>query len=272
MRMTSISKLRSMSWGGEQAFRDFLDHIGMVEELRYEEGMQESISELKTLMRGQRIEQNSSDLMKLSGNLGERITKTLLYGKKGKSPVDLKVEKIKRALKDFAKQVKDEKNWKNKQYQERRKKISEKVKGIRVKGENCHLPWKEVSEFEDDEFDGFCGDFEQKWSKIRTDSEKGIEDEEYVIDTFGENTEEWKEATQKAHDLRENLRVQFELKNSYGELRTQLEEWEEDKQWKAREESNRRTNVERNLPTIPEAEEVDDFENTITQDFEDFGT
>ena len=263
MRMTSISKLRSMSWGGEQAFRDFLDHIGMVEELRHEEGMQESISELKTLMHGQRIDQNSSNLMKLSGNLGERITKTLLYGKKGKSPIDLKVEKIKRALLDFAKQVKDEKNWKYKQYQERRKKISEKVKGIRVKGENCHLPWKEVSEFEDDEFDGFCSDFEQKWSKIRTDLEKGIENEEYVIGTFGEDTEEWKEATQKAHDLRENLRVQFELKNSYEELRTQLEEWEEDKQWKAREESNRRANVERNLPTIPEEEE--DFENLATQ-------
>ena len=99
--------------------------------------------------------------------------------------------------------------------------------------------------------------------KIRTDLEKGIENEEYVIETFGEDTEEWKEATQKAHDLRENLRVQFELKNSYGELRTQLEEWEEDKQWKAREESNRRANVERNLPTIPEEDE--DFENLATQ-------
>ena len=88
-----------------------MDHIGTVEELRHEEGMQESISELKTLMRGQRIEQNSSDLMKLSGNLGGRITKTLLYGKKGKSPVGLKAEKIKRALKDFAKQAKEEKNW-----------------------------------------------------------------------------------------------------------------------------------------------------------------
>ena len=42
--------------GGEQAFRDFLDHIGMVEELRHEEGMRESISELKTLMHGQRID------------------------------------------------------------------------------------------------------------------------------------------------------------------------------------------------------------------------
>ena len=102
----------------------------MVEELRHEEGMQESISELKSLMRGQRIEQNSSNIMKLSGNLGERITKTLLYGKKGKSPIDLKVGKIKKALLDFAKQVKDEKNWKYKQYQEKRKKISEKVKGF----------------------------------------------------------------------------------------------------------------------------------------------
>ena len=140
-----------------------------------------------------------------------------------------------------------------------------------MKGGNCHLPWKEVGEFEEGGFYGFCGDFEQM-VEIRPDLEKGIGDEEYVINTFGGNTEEWKEATQKAHDMREDLRVQFELKNSYGELRTQLEEWEEDKQWKAREESNRRTNVERNLPTTPEGEELDDFENTITQDFEDFGT
>ena len=109
-----------------------------------------------------------------------------------------------------------------------------------------------MSEFEGDEFDGFCGDFEQKWPKIRTDLEKGIGDKEYVINTLVENTEEWKEATQKAHDLRENLRVQFELKNSYEELRNQPEEWEEDKQWKARGESIRRANLERVLPTIPE--------------------
>ena len=81
---------------------------------------------------------------------------------------------------------------------------------------------------------------------------KGIEGGEYIIDTTGGDTEEWKEETQKAHDMREELSVQFELRNSYEELRNQLEEWEEDKQWKAREESNRRANVERNLPTIPE--------------------
>ena len=111
---------------GEQAYRDFLDHIGKVEELRREEGTQEAISELKTLMRGQRIEQNSPDLSKLSGNLGGRITKTLLYGKKGKSPVDLKVGEIKSALKDFANQAKEEKNRKNKQYQERGKEFRRK--------------------------------------------------------------------------------------------------------------------------------------------------
>ena len=114
---------------GGQAFRDFLDHIGAAGELRNEEGAQESISELKTLMRGQRIDRNSSNLMKLSGNLGERITKTLLYGKKGKSPIDLKVGKIKRALLDFAKLVKDEKNWKYKQYQEKEKEDSGESEG-----------------------------------------------------------------------------------------------------------------------------------------------
>ena len=81
--------------------------------------------------------------------------------------------------------------------------------------------------------------------------EKGIEGEEYIINTYNEDTKGWKEAQKKANDMREELRVQFELRNSYGELRNQLEEWEEDKQWKAKEEMNRRANVERNSPTIP---------------------
>ena len=74
MKVTSISKLRTMRWG-EQAYREFLDHLGRVEELKHEEGTKEAISEIKTLMQKQRIDQNSSDLMKLSGGLTERITK-----------------------------------------------------------------------------------------------------------------------------------------------------------------------------------------------------
>ena len=98
----------------------------------------------------------------------------------------------------------------------------------------CHLPWKEVSEFEDDEFYGFWGDFEQKWSKPGLIWKKELKVGEYIINTFGGTTEEWKEAKQKAHDMRGELRVQFELRNSYEALRNQLEEWEEDKQWEAR--------------------------------------
>ena len=108
MRMTSIGKLRSMSWGG-QAYRDYLDHIGKVEELRHEEGTQEAISELKTLTRGQRIGGNSSDLLKLPGNLSEGITKSFFMGRKGIAG-RFESREIKRALQDFANRVKDEKN------------------------------------------------------------------------------------------------------------------------------------------------------------------
>ena len=105
--------------------------------------------------------------------------------------------------------------------------------------------------------------------------EKGVEGEEYIINTYNEDTKEWEEATQKAHDMREELRVQFELRNSYEELRNQLEEWEEDKQWKAREEINRRANVAQNLPITHELEGIEDFENTNpsanSQVFEDLG-
>ena len=76
--------------------------------------------------------------------------------------------------------------------------------------------------------------------------------------------------------MREELRAQFELRNSYEELRNQVEEWEEDKKWKAREEMNRRANVERNLPTIPEVVEIEDCKNANSsansQNLEDFGT
>ena len=46
------------------------------------------------------------------------------------------------------------------------------------------MPWKEVSEFGDDEFDGFCGDFEQNGQNTNWLG-KGIENEEYTTNTFG---------------------------------------------------------------------------------------
>ena len=49
-----------------------------------------------------------------------------IYGKGRKPAVDLKIEKIKNALIGFAKQEKYGKNWKEKQYKEKRKAIIEK--------------------------------------------------------------------------------------------------------------------------------------------------
>ena len=98
----------------------------------------------------------------------------------------------------------------------------------------------------------FCSDFEQKWPKIHSDLEKKIEDQENLKRSFKENTEEWNEANKEAVNIREELRVQFELRNSYEELRNRLENWEEDKQWKAQEEMKRREEVITECPTILE--------------------
>ena len=70
--------------------------------------------------------------------------------------------------------------------------------------------------------------------------------------SFKENTKEWIEADKEAVNIREELRAQFELRNSYEDLRERLGEWGEDKQWEAQEEMKRRGEVERECPTISE--------------------
>ena len=57
---------------------------------------------------------------------------------------------------------------------------------------------------------------------------------------------------QESSEPERGIKGSIRTENSYGELRNQLEEWGEDKKWKSREESNRRANVERISPTIPE--------------------
>ena len=58
-------------------------------------------------MGGRRIGANSPSNLKISGSLSGRIAKTLIYGKERKSAADLEIEKIKKALSDFARQVKN---------------------------------------------------------------------------------------------------------------------------------------------------------------------
>ena len=73
--------------------------------LKREEGTKDDISELKSLIRGHRVGTNSAENPKISGSLADRIAKTLIYGKKRKSDTDREIEKIKKALSDFTKQL-----------------------------------------------------------------------------------------------------------------------------------------------------------------------
>ena len=61
--------------GGVGEFNDFMWSVRQVEGLKHEEGTQEAITELESLMRGRRVGNNSSGNLKNSGSLTGRIAK-----------------------------------------------------------------------------------------------------------------------------------------------------------------------------------------------------
>ena len=105
------------------AFNDFAGRLFHVEELKHEALTKEAIMALKSLMRGRRIGRNSSGNSKISGSLSGRILKTSIYGNERKSAADLGIWEIKKAICDFPRQVENGKNWKEKQYREKKKAI-----------------------------------------------------------------------------------------------------------------------------------------------------
>ena len=88
--------------GGVGAVSDSMGHLSQVEELKHEEGAQEEITELKSLMRGHQIGGNSPGNLRISGSLMGRIATTLNYGER-KALVDLEIGEITKAISDFAK-------------------------------------------------------------------------------------------------------------------------------------------------------------------------
>ena len=103
-----------------EALNDFMGHLCQVEALRREEWTKEVITELKALMRGQRIGRNSLDNLKIPGSASGRIVKTSIYGKERKSAVYLKIGKAEKSLIDFAKQAQNVKNWRENNIAKRR--------------------------------------------------------------------------------------------------------------------------------------------------------
>ena len=128
--------------GGEEAFNDFMDHLwNMGGELKHDKGTKEAILESESLIHGHRMGGNSAGNQKMSGSLSDRITKTLIYGKQGKSDIDLRIGRMEKALSDFAKHAKSKNQRKEKQYRERPKEIQEKLKKLETREKNNNLQW-----------------------------------------------------------------------------------------------------------------------------------
>ena len=106
-------------------------------------------------------------------------------------------------------------DWRNEQYQEREE--LEKRWGVfGQRGEMVNFHGKKLMSSKAMNFatsevisNKTFAALSNKNGQNRTDSEKGIEGEEYRMNTYNKDTEEWKEARRKANDTRGELRVQF---------------------------------------------------------------
>ena len=58
-----------------------MEHLGQVGGLKREEGMQYAITELKSLLRGEKVDINSACSSKIPVSLPGRIANAFLYGK-----------------------------------------------------------------------------------------------------------------------------------------------------------------------------------------------
>ena len=72
--------------------------------------------------------------------------------------------------------------------------------------------------------------------KVQEELRKEIEGGEYIISTFGENTEAWQEAKLNLGEMREELSKQIELSFGFEGLGAILGNFEEDKIRKASQE------------------------------------
>ena len=78
------------------------------------------------------------------------------------------------------------------------------------------MPWGEIKDFEDGGFYGFCTDFEQKKERIQCEIRNEMGNKEYEMDTYGEETEEYKEARMSWEERKNELDKQIELNSGFG--------------------------------------------------------
>ena len=106
-----------------------------------------------------------------------------------------------------------------------------KLAQLKTRCNNLNLPRQEINGSEDGEFYGFRIDSVQRKEKTQEELRTEIEGDEYTISTYGEDTDEWKEANAKLEEKKRELSRQSELSLRFGELGEKLNNFEEDKIW-----------------------------------------
>ena len=105
---------------GVGAFNDSMDHLWNMKDSKREKGTKEVIVELESLIHGHRAGSNSPDKSKNSRFLSRSNYENVALRKRTAIGTDFKIDKVEKALSDFAKQVKT-KITEEKQYKERNK-------------------------------------------------------------------------------------------------------------------------------------------------------
>ena len=70
------------------------------------------------------------------------------------------------------------------QYKEKESRHFGESREVKTRDCNLHLHWR-ISDFEDDEYYGFCGDFEQKKDNGQSDFQAEVGSGEFTILTYG---------------------------------------------------------------------------------------
>ena len=138
---TGINQIIAIREMGVESFNDSIGDLGQVRDSEHEEGSQEGITELGSLMRGDHFGRNSSVNLRVSGSLKGRIAKTRIYGENRKSPIGLEIGEVKKAIRDFAKKGKNGEKWAEKQYRPEKNEILEQLRKLKSRGIDLHFPF-----------------------------------------------------------------------------------------------------------------------------------
>ena len=91
-----------------------------------------------------------------------------------------------------------------------------------------------------------------KRKKIQEELRRGVGSNEYVIATYGVDTDEYLEAKLDLEEKQNELNKKIELSCGFEELRTILNDFEAFRNWKMNKEIERQGEIEHQLPIIQE--------------------